>query len=353
MVSNAGSAERNIVLQTRIEYGIYIYAASPARAAETVESMAKQQLRAGLLAMTVTVLTWGGLFPVGKIVLATLDPYYLTVIRYGTASVLLLVILMLVEGPRALAGLQRDPRRGRLLFFGTMGFAGFSLFTFAGLKTTTAEQAAVINGMQPLMMALVLWAVRGIRPAKVTQACIALAFAGCVIVVSRGDLGALAASGSLGGDALVLAGALCWVIYTLGAASFRDWSPLRYTALSCALGTLGIFFFAALATAMGVAHVPSLAQVGDVFWEMSFLIVMASVVAVLLWNVGVSKLGAVNATLFGNFIPVVVFAIGLIDGRRDAPAEYLGAALVLLALVANNLYARWAMKRSWQRLDAV
>ncbi len=140
--------------------------------------------------MTVTVLTWGGLFPVGKIVLATLDPYYLTVIRYGTASVLLLVILMLVEGPRALAELQRDPRRGRLLFFGTLGFAGFSLFTFAGLKTTTAEQAAVINGRQPLMMALALWAVRGIRPAKVTQACIALAFAGCVIVVSRGDLGA-------------------------------------------------------------------------------------------------------------------------------------------------------------------
>ena len=163
----------------------------------------------------------------------------------------------------------------------------------------------------------------------------------------------MAASGSLGGDGLVLVGALCWVVYTLGVASFRDWSPLRFTALSCALGTLGVFFFVGLATALGDAHAPSLAQVGNVFWPMSFLIVMASVVAVLLWNVGVKYLGAINATLFGNFIPVVVFAIGLLEGQRNAPAEYLGAALVLGALVANNLFARWAMQRGLKRLDTV
>ena len=312
-----------------------------------------RRLRLGLMAMTVTVLSWGGLFPVGKIVLATLDPYYLTTIRYGIAAALLVVILTAVEGSRALAQLRRDPRRGRLLFYGSVGFAGFSLFTFEGLRSTTAQQAAVISGMQPLIMALVLWAVRGIRPARVTLACIAVAFAGCVVVVSRGDLGALAASGSLAGDSLVLVGALCWVVYTLGAASFRDWSALRYTALSCALGTLGIFSFTALATFLGHAHPPSLAQLGSVFWPMSFLIVMASVVAVLLWNVGVSTLGPVNATLFGNFIPVVVFAVGLIEGQRNAPAEYLGAALVLLALVANNLFARRAMKRSLKKLDVV
>jgi drug/metabolite transporter (DMT)-like permease len=311
------------------------------------------QLRLGLLAMTITVLSWGGLFQVGKVVLATLDPYYLTVIRYGIASSILLIILMLVEGRHTLAELRRDPRRAWLLFYGTMGFAGFSLLTFEGLRSTSPQQAAVIAGMQPLMMALVLWLIRGMRPAGVTLVCIAVAFAGCVVVVSRGDLASLAGSGNLVGDCLVLAGSLCWVVYTLGAQRFTDWSPLRYTALSCALGTLSIFIFSGIATWLGRAHVPSPAQIGSVFWQMSFLIVMASVVAVLLWNVGVKNLGPQNATLFGNFIPVVVFAIGILEGQTNAAAEYLGAAMVLAALIANNLFARRAMRLSLKKIGAL
>ena len=304
------------------------------------------QLQRGVLAMMVTVLSWAGLFPIGKRVLATLDPYYLTVIRYGIAAAILLVILMLREGPQVLAELRRDARRGWLVLYGIVGFAGFSLFMFEGLSSTSPAQAAVIAAMQPLIMALVFWVIRGVRPARVTLACVGLAFFGCVVVVSKGDLANLSHGGHVGGDLLVLVAAVCWVIYTLGAQRFADWSPLRYTALSCAFGTLGIFFIAAIATWLGRAHLPGPAQVASVGGELVFLILMTSVVAVLLWNVGVRCLGPLNATLFGNFIPVLVFAIGAAQGSPSAPAEYLGGAIVLTALVSNNLYARWKLRQA-------
>ena len=308
------------------------------------------KIRLGLLALTVTVLSWGGMFQAVKVVLATLDPYYLTVFRYGIAGSVLLLILFLTEGCGSLAELRRDPRRGWLFFYGTMGFAGFSLLTFEGLRSTSPQQAAVISNMQPLMTALVLWLIRGSRPARGTLVCVVVAFAGCVVVAGHGELGKLAQGGNVVGDLLVLAGAFSWVVYTLGAARFPDWSPLRYTALSCGLGTLSIFFIAALATWSGHAHVPSLVQLVGVFWYMLFIIVMSSVVAVLLWNVGVRAVGALNATLFATFVPVVVFAIGIFAGQRSTATEYLGAAMVIGAVVSNNLLARRALRLRLEKI---
>ncbi|MFA6310927.1 MAG: DMT family transporter [Sterolibacterium sp.] len=306
--------------------------------------MNKHSMRLGLMAMSVTILSWAGMFPVGKIMLATLDPYAITSIRYGCGAVILLAILWLVEGSAPFSALRSDPRRWALFFYGSMGFAGFSLFNFEGLRLTSPQQAAIIAGMQPLMIALTQWLLRGARPARATLICVVVAFSGCVVVVSKGDFSTLALSGSLGGDLLVLVAAVCWVVYTLAAARFSDWSPLRYTALSCGLGTLSILFLSAVAVAIGHAHVPSMQQVESQAWPMLFLILMTSVVAVLLWNVGVKHLGALNATLMGNFIPVVVFLIGIALGQDIAPAEFIGAGLVLAALIANNLFARRALQ---------
>ena len=310
--------------------------------------MTRQNLRIGLMSMTITVLSWGGMFPVGKAMLATLDPYAITSVRYACGAVILLAILWLVEGNAPFVALRRDPRRWALFFYGSMGFAGFSLFNFEGLRLTSPQQAAIIAGMQPLMIALTQWVLRGVQPARPTLICVVVAFCGCAVVVSKGDFTRLAFSGSVGGDLLVLVAAICWVVYTLAAARFSDWSPLRYTALSCGLGTFSILVISAVAVLVGHAHVPGLQQLESQLWPMVFLVVMTSVVAVLLWNVGVKHLGALNASLLGNLIPVVVFVIGIVMGQDIAAAEFIGAAIVLAALIANNLYARRALQQADQ-----
>jgi drug/metabolite transporter (DMT)-like permease len=66
---------------------------------------------------------------------------------------------------------------------------------------------------------------------------------------------------------------------------------------------------------------------------------------VLGFNAGARALGPLNAILMLNFIPVGVFAIEAALGRSFAPIELAGAALVIGALVANNLYLRGASTR--------
>lgn len=58
------------------------------------------------------------------------------------------------------------------------------------------------------------------------------------------------------------------------------------------------------------------------------------------WNAGNQRIGALNSMLMLNLVPIVVFAIGYLRGQRFSPAELTGAALVIGALVANNLYLR-------------
>jgi len=80
--------------------------------------------------------------------------------------------------------------------------------------------------------------------------------------------------------------------------------------------------------------------VSSVGWELGYLVLFTGVVGVLFWNRGIQLLGPLNAVLLGNLIPVITFGIRVGQGHRFAPIEIFGAALVIAALVANNLYLR-------------
>src|SRR5206468_8903460 len=105
--------------------------------------------------------------------------------------------------------------------------------------------------------AAVAWILRGMRPARATLAFLGVALLGVLLVVTKGRFTGLFAGGTGFGDVLMFLGAVSWVIYTLGAADFPSWSPLRYTALTCVLGLPAIFGATAIATATGYVSTPS------------------------------------------------------------------------------------------------
>lgn len=294
------------------------------------------RLLLGMALLAMTTIIWGGMFPVAKSALAVLDGFYLTLYRYGLASLVLLALLYLIEGRGSLStqGRTRD-----LVLLGSSGFAGFSILMFLGLTQTQPENGAVIMALMPFIAGLIGWARTGARPAPVTQACIVAALLGVLLVVTKGEPGMLT-DGSVLGDLSIALGACAWVVYTMGSASFPGWSALRYTALSAALGTVTITVLAAGATWLGFASPPSAAEVASVGWEIAYLVGPAAVLAVFSWNVGIKYLGAVNGVLFINLVPVTAFAIGLAQGRSFTGIEVTGAALTVAALVASNLWTR-------------
>jgi drug/metabolite transporter (DMT)-like permease len=169
----------------------------------------------------------------------------------------------------------------------------------------------------------------------------AVALLGVVLVITKGDPGSILHGQGHGGDLLVFIGAACWVVYTLGARTrFPDFSPLRYTTLTAATGTLTIVAVTAVVTLAGAADVPSVADVTAVWWQVIYIFAAGAVIAVLAWNEGVRRIGPANGALFMNLVPVVAFAIAIAGGYRPGAFELAGAVLTIAALTAANLAGR-------------
>ena len=291
--------------------------------------------------MGVTILCWGPLMPIAKRTLAYLDPFALGTVRYVLGVALFVALLAALEGR---AALRYDGRFRAAATFGLVGITGFNLLVWIGLLFTRPEHGAVILALQAPIAALVVWLARGQRPARFTLACVAAAIGGVMLVVTKGEPLRAAAGilegGAIVGDLLVLAGAVAWVIYTLGVASFPGWSPLRYSTLTCVTGLAGLVVAHLVALAAGFAIVPTLEAIGTVGWQIAYFSICTVVLGVLGYNNATRRLGPLNTTLLLNLIPVLVFAIEAALGRRFTALELTGAAIVVGALVANNLYLR-------------
>jgi drug/metabolite transporter (DMT)-like permease len=167
-----------------------------------------------------------------------------------------------------------------------------------------------------------------------------VAIGGVLTVVTKGDLAHAFEGGSLLGDLLVFLGAVSWVIYTMAGQHFSGWSPLRMTVLTCIPGTIGLIAVNAFTVGMGYSALPTLEQIWSVKWQLAYFVVFTVVLGVLGFNNGVRYLGALNTMLMLNLIPIIVFAIEAALGRSFSAVELGGAAIVIGALAANNLYLR-------------
>lgn len=298
----------------------------------------------------VAAMAWGGMLPLAKAMMLHMDVFVMTAIRYGLAAPLFLLALAWKEGRSAW---RLDGQGWQLAALGSLGFAGFNLLGYEGLRHTQPQQAAIIIALMPLLSALVNWALNAVRPSAGTWVSIGLSLLGVALVLSNGNPAHLLADNHLGGDGLVLAGVLCWVIYTLAARRYPAWSSLRFTAWTCTFGALSIVAIAALAVALGHAQMPTLPVLRESAWGLAYLVLIAAFIAVLGWNAGIQRVGASVGVLFINFVPVTAFGIALFQGVHVGGAELLGAGLVMLALLLNSALAHPRMKALLSRQQVV
>ena len=300
----------------------------------------------GLAWAGLAILCWMPLFSVAKRTLPHVDAYALGSLRYAIGVAVFVALLVAVEGWKAL---RYDGRLAGAALFGLIGITGFNLFVWIGLSFTLPEHASIILALQTPLIALGAWLTRGTRPPRFTLGCVAVAIAGVLLVVTRGDLARaladIAAGGALLGDVLVLFGAIAWVIYTLSAARFPAWSPLRFTVLTCIPGAVGLVAGNVIAIAVGAAAVPSAGAVAGVAWQILYFSVGTVVLGVLAFNNANRRLGPLNTMLMMNLVPIGVFGIEAALGRSFTPVELAGALTVVGALVANNLYLRGVSTR--------
>lgn len=291
----------------------------------------------GLLLTFAAAVIWGAQFPIAKDAFASVDALSLTAFRYGASVLMLAAFLAWSQG---LAALSYEGRAGQAVLIGVVGMCGSPMLVFGGLMFCRPEVAAVIVATQPAMTALAEWFFTGKRPPRFTLFCVAVAFLGVFTVVTRWSLVLLPQGLELLGNAMVLAGAFAWVIYTMASARFKGWTVLRYTTLTMIPGTVATISITAGVLAMQWLPVPGLGNWAQVWPELIYLTVFGVLLSMVAWNAGTQRVGALNAMLFQNLMPVVAFLIAGFRGYPFAALELVGTGLVIGALVANNLYLR-------------
>ncbi|MET8231017.1 DMT family transporter [Micromonospora sp. NPDC005298] len=281
------------------------------------------------------VVGWGVMFPVLASALTRVDPLNLTTARYLLAALVLVGVLLLREGAGAL---RHGGRAVEVVVLGVVGFAGFNLLTSLALEHAAPQQIALFVATTPVITQLVRWVRDGVRPKPLLLALSLVALLGVGLVITRGSLAGL---GQFGLGGLMMIGAvLGWGIYTHGASRFGEWSPLRFTTLTAISGTAAMLAASIGADAVGWQHAPAAADLVAVAPQLAYAVVVGAVIAVLAWNTGVQRLGAANAALFMNLVPVTTFAVQIARGYRPDPVELVGAAITIAALIAANLSTR-------------
>lgn len=295
---------------------------------------------AGVAAALGAVLIWGLQIPIGKQVLEQIDGFSLGLLRYLVAMLGFVSLLVWKEGWSAMspAGHLKV-----LSVAGGIGIAGSVFLVFAGLALTRAESAAIIGALQPGIAVIAQWLLQRRRPARFTLVCLAIAFVGVLLVVTRGGA---AFSSDLSitfeefiGNLLVFLGSIAWVTYSVTTVAISHWSSARISALTCVFGVAAATPIWWIAHALGATSFPVQADAALVA-KIAFLAIFGALVAIFLWNISLRRIGALNSVLLSNLTPVVAFAVLAMLGAEFTGAELLGAALVVLALAANNLYQR-------------
>jgi drug/metabolite transporter (DMT)-like permease len=291
----------------------------------------------GFVAALIAVICWGVQLPVAKDAFAIVDPFHLSLFRYFVAILCLTPLLVWREGWAALSyrGLG-----GRAIVLGLLGMCVSPMGTFIGMSLSSAEHCVVIGSLQPTMAALAMWAWQRRRPANFTLLCIVLAFVGVLLVVTDGNLKVVKSTEQLLGDGAILLGSASWVIYTAGISRLTGWSTWRITVLTMIPGTLGTLLFTQVLVATGHSQVPSLAALYSVAWQLAYLSLIGVTFSMMAWNFGSRRIGVLNSSLLINFMPVVTFSWRAMQGHAFHPIELYGAALVVAALIANNVYLR-------------
>ena len=285
------------------------------------------------LGLTVATACWASAFILGKVVLREMTPLVLATWRYVVAS---LVLLPFVLRSRAAVRSGAVPATGAVLPLAVMVVSGGVLYPWlflAALARTSAANTSLLIALNPIVT-LLLSPLVGERLVRTQVLGASLAFAGAVLVISRGDLVELLALRIDTGDLLALAAAACWATFNLTSRLVVDRLPASsvnlavYAGGAVALGLLGLADGPVVqlehATASAVAAVVAMA-------------VLSSVVAGQLFLTGVRDAGVGRAVVFIYLVPVLTAIMSVaVLGEQLSGAQLAGGAAVLAGLLLTT-----------------
>ena len=290
--------------------------------------MALTLLDAALLLM---VLIWGSNFSVVKVALRDFPEIPFNAMRLLVGSVVFLgAIWWRRDSEQQQAPLTRTDWR-QLIFLGAVGTFLYQLCFVGGVRRTSVANGSLIVGISPIVIALLsAWAGHErIKPVRWVG--VLLALAGLYVIVGHG---AELSSQTLAGDALMMAGVLCWSVYSVASQPILK----RHSALT----VIGLTFSLGAALYV-VTMIPILIKVD---WRsislQSWGLMLASALLALnlsyfIWYTGLKKMGGSRTSVYSYLTPVVAMMVAAVWLAEPVSANQIaGAGAVFAGLLITR-----------------
>lgn len=282
---------------------------------------------------------WAGNLVIGRAVSQTMPPVSLAVGRWLVALLLLLpFVAPAMWRQRAL--LWRH--RWLIALCGGFGIAGYNALAYVALQTSPAANVAFLNSTLPLMIPLVAMGL-GREPVGLrVLVAVAISFAGVAWIVARGSWAALLALQLAPGDLLVLLAVLNYALYSvLLRRRPAGLDALVFLAACMAAGLTVLLPFWIWELAHGARLPINAAAAGAVL----YIGVFASLLAFILWNHCVARLGATVTGISFHLVAVFTALLAwLLLGEPIRGFHVAGIGLILsgflLATVSPQVFRR-------------
>lgn len=287
--------------------------------------------------MIMAAFFWAGAFIAGKYSVGSFSPGMLTFMRFGIASVVIMVLLIIKQPD---SWRLRSHELPAVLVLGLVGMVGYHMLFFEALKHTTATNASMVVALNPMVTALIAASLVGEPLSVKRMGLIGIAFAGVLLTLTNWDLGLIARMEMNVGDVIMLVAVLCWAIYSVLVKRFMSaFTPLKLTAysfVSCTL-MLAPFVIADGSNLTDLQSAPQGAMVAVVYMAL-----FPTVVGYLIQQMSIRKVGASQTSIYINLVPVFSLILAmLILGETASIQKLLSSGMIILAVF---LYSRENMK---------
>src|SRR6266487_3901306 len=282
--------------------------------------------------LLLTMFLWGLAWPVGRLLATNLPPVSIAVLRYAIVVPVLFGILR-VKGQSL-----RIERKWivNLVVMGVFSTTLYQIFFLYGVRYAAASDDSLVIGIGPVLVAIMASFVLKERLTKTKALGFISGLGGISLLSPNNDV----LNRPLG-IGLVFGGAIAYAIYTVTlrrfVASNSADNPVSAPSSLAILAWISLFGWLFLIS-LSLLEAPWTYSWSPLSWlGILYLALLSTVVGYFFYVVGVSKIGAGRAAIFGNLVPVFgVITSVLLLKENLSPWHGVSFLLILTGVVLVN-----------------
>ncbi|WP_346795403.1 DMT family transporter [Halomonas sp. Bachu 37] len=279
----------------------------------------------------IAVLIWSGNMTINQLTVGTIAPSSIAFLRWLLALVVLTPFVL----PAALR--HRDEIRRqwpRLALLGLLGMGLWQGLAYVAAATTSATNMGILAAMVPLLTVLLSALILREPPTLGGVLGGAVAFVGVTVLLGHGNPLSLLHLEVARGDALMVAAATCYALYgvmlKLWGMQLPPWVMLYAQVCFAVLFLLPGYLLGPM-TPVDIHNIGLIAYAG----------IPASIITTYLWMRAVRQIGANQASIFINLMPLFSAIIAmLLLGERVAGFHFIGGLLILTGVIMAQTLTR-------------